>query len=300
MVRAPIAAALDRARVVVVDPAPQRAAASLPDCEVHRAEPGLLLNALTARPALAGVGSGRPAGYRTTCFLPTVIDEHRDLVFPEGDLLQSEAIAKIAGRGLPRTGHLLFDAGNCAASALHYLAPPEGLTTSIALGMGGMGYAVAGAIGAQLGAAAGDRTVVLCGDGAFLMLGMELHTAVELGLPILFVVFNNAGHGMCVTRQQQFFDGRLEASRYPAASFVEVANGLAGRRSMWAGAAATPIELDAALDSLEEWDGQGPALLELILRREEMPPFTPFLSADAPVGDLHAAPTPLSAQPTAA
>ena len=118
------------------------------------------------------------------------------------------------------------------------------------------------------------------------MLGMELHTAVELGLPILFVVFNNAGHGMCVTRQQRFFEGRVEASRYPAASFVEIARGLAGRSPMWTGAASTTIELDAALDSLADWDGKGPALLELIIQREEMPPFTPFLEADAPVGDL--------------
>ena len=288
MVRAPIAAALGRARVIVIDSAPQRAAAALPNSDVHCADLLPLVQALTARAELADVGPGRPVNYRTTCFLPKVIEAHRDLAFAGHDLLQSEAITMIASRGLPDSGHLLFDAGNCAASALHYMPAPSGLTTTIALGMGGMGYAVAGAIGAQLGAAAGERTVVFCGDGAFLMLGMELHTAVELGLPILFVVFNNAGHGMCVTRQQRFFDGRLEASQYPAASFVEIARGLAGRNHMWAGAAASTVELEAALDSLEDWNGEGPALLEIIIQREEMPPFTPFLAADAPVGDLSA------------
>ena len=300
MVRAPISDALDRARVIVVDPAPQRAAAAMPHSDIFCADLGLLIDALSMRADLARVGPGRPQGYQVTRFLPTVVEEHRDVIYPDGDLLQSEAIHMIASRALPPSGHLLFDAGNCAASALHYLSTPSGLTTTIALGMGGMGYAVAGAIGAQLGASAGDRTVVLCGDGAFLMLGMELHTAVELGLPILFVVFNNAGHGMCVTRQQRFFEGRVEASRYPAASFVEIARGLAGRRSMWAGAAATTLELDAALDSLADWDGAGPALLEIVIRREEMPPFTPFLPADAPVGNLTMTPFSASSRPSAA
>ncbi|HCH66348.1 MAG TPA: acetolactate synthase, partial [Deltaproteobacteria bacterium] len=306
MVRAPIRAALDRARIIVVDPAPQRAAAALPTSDVHRADLNLLLDALWATPGLTGAGPGRPNRYEVTRFLPTVVEEHRHVRLPQGDLLQSEAIAMLAERALPDSGHLLFDAGNCAASALHYMATPQALTTTIALGMGGMGYAVAGAIGAQLGAADGDRTIVLCGDGAFLMLGMELHTAVELGLPILFVVFNNAGHGMCVTRQQRFFEGRVEASRYPAASFVEIARGLAGNHDMWAGAASTPVELDAALDSLQAWNGNGPALLELIIQREEMPPFTPFLSADAPEGVLpspalpRTVATPDASRPTAA
>ena len=297
MVRAPIRATLDHARIIVVDPAPQRAAAALPQSDVHCADLDLALQALCLRTDLAAVGPGRPTDYRVTRFLPSVVESHQDVALADGDLLQSEAIQMLAERALPRAGHLLFDAGNCAASALHYMTTPQQLTTTIALGMGGMGYAVAGAVGAQLGAADGERTVVLCGDGAFLMLGMELHTAVELGLPILFVVFNNAGHGMCVTRQQRFFGGRVEASRYPAASFVEIARGLAGHRSMWAGAAATPVELDAALDSLEAWDGQGPALLELVIQREEMPPFTPFLPADAPEGDL---PTPSFARASTA
>src|SRR6185436_18776180 len=103
-------------------------------------------------------------------------------------------------------------AGNCAATALHFLDIPRDTTSTIALGMGGMGYAIAAAIGASLGTA--RPAVVLCGDGAFLMGGMEIHTAVELGLPVLFVVFNNGKHGMCMTRQQLYFEGRVEASRY--------------------------------------------------------------------------------------
>ena len=108
-------------------------------------------------------------------------------------LLQSEALS-ILQEFLPQNGHMLFDAGNCAASALHYLTMPKGSSGTIALGMGGMGYSIPAAIGAQLESSLETQTTVICGDGAFLMLGLEVHTAVELGLPILFVVFNNNKH----------------------------------------------------------------------------------------------------------
>ena len=144
---------------------------------------------------------------------------------PRGELLQSEALETLQAF-LPTKGHVLFDAGNCAAAALHYLRIPKHVSTTVALGMGGMGYAVAAAVGAQLGSRRGSRTMVFCGDGAFLMLGTEVHTAVHYRLPILFVVFNNGMHGMCVTRQQLYFDGRLESSRYPAISVTATARGL--------------------------------------------------------------------------
>ncbi len=184
-------------------------------------------------------------------------------------------------RFLPTKGHVLFDAGNCAAAALHYLRIPGDVSATIALGMGGMGYAIAGAIGAQLGSPRGSRTMAFCGDGAFLMLGTEVHTAVDYQLPILFVVFNNGMHGMCVTRQQLFFDGRLECSRYPAVSVAAVARGLGSPDRLWVGSAGTVEELDEVLRDQPRWSGR-PGVLELRLRREEMPPFTPFLPADEP------------------
>ena len=63
-------------------------------------------------------------------------------------------------------------------------------------------------------------------------------------------------------------------------------------------------DLDAALDELSDWQWSGPAVLELTLRREEVPPFAPFLPADAPVIDKpaegHALPVPSPFRPRAA
>lgn len=197
-----------------------------------------------------------------------------------GNLLQSEAL-EVLQRFLPTSGHLTFDAGNCAAAALHYLRTPRNVSTTIALGMGGMGYAIPAAVGAQLGSPADTKTMVICGDGAFLMLGTEVNTAVQHNLPILFVVFNNGMHGMCVTRQQLYFEGRIEGSRYPAVSIADMARGLGSPDRLWVGSAGTVEDLNQRL-----WEyralADGPGVLELCLNQEQIPPFTPFLSSDAP------------------
>jgi len=57
-----------------------------------------------------------------------------------------------------------------------------------------MGFAVPAAIGAQL-ANPRLRPLVLVGDGAFQMTGVELSTAVRFGLNPIVVVLNNAGYG---------------------------------------------------------------------------------------------------------
>jgi indolepyruvate decarboxylase len=57
-----------------------------------------------------------------------------------------------------------------------------------------MGFAVPGAIGAQC-ANPKLRPLVLVGDGAFQMTGMELGTAVRLGFNPIVVVLNNRGYG---------------------------------------------------------------------------------------------------------
>jgi acetolactate synthase-1/2/3 large subunit len=224
-----------------------------------------------------------PGFYARTYFAPTLSSPVEPLgpVSRSSTLLQSDALA-IFRAYLPKAGHVLFDAGNCAASALHYLDLPRGVSGTIALGMGGMGYAIAGGVGAQLGSPSGHRTVVFAGDGAFFMAGFEVHTAVDLRLPILFVIFNNNMHGMCVTRQQLFFAARLEAVRYKPVNIAQVARGFGGPEDLWVARVTTAAELVAALDDYTERNIDRPGVLELCLEQEEVPPFVPFLGPSAP------------------
>ena len=57
-------------------------------------------------------------------------------------------------------------------------------------------------------------TVIVAGDGAFFMHGMEIHTAVQYELPITVVLFNNNAHAMCVTREQLFYGDQYSYNRF--------------------------------------------------------------------------------------
>ena len=63
-----------------------------------------------------------------------------------------------------------------------------------ATGYGALGYATGAAVGAAL-AAPGVPVLCLIGDGGLMFAPGEVLTAVELGLDITFVVFNNRGFG---------------------------------------------------------------------------------------------------------
>jgi len=67
-----------------------------------------------------------------------------------------------------------------------------------------LGFAVPAAIGAQL-AAPERRPLVLVGDGAFQMTGMELSTAARYGLSPIVVVLNNGGYAT----ERLMCDGRF-------------------------------------------------------------------------------------------
>lgn len=278
MTRAPLGEAFTRADLAVVNVDAGAVVRALDPSLVVEADAGLVFDQLHVRWRERAFVCPPVEDYRRTRFRPMRAPTEAP-VLPDA-LLQSEALAMLQPY-LPERGHLVFDAGNCAASALHYLDVPAETTTTIALGMGGMGYSMGGAIGAQLGSVQGTRTVVLCGDGAFLMGGLEVHAAVELGLPILFVVFNNGRHGMCVTRQQLMFEGRRECSEYGSVRIAQLAGALGDPSSLWTGRAATASQLAAALDDFHRHHLHGPGVLELHLPVEEVPPFTPFLAADA-------------------
>ena len=70
------------------------------------------------------------------------------------------------------------------------------------VGLSTMGYALPAAIGAKL--AAPDRAAVaLTGDGGFLFTAAELGTAVEWGLPIVVLLWNNDGLGQIRDRMTE-------------------------------------------------------------------------------------------------
>lgn len=77
-------------------------------------------------------------------------------------------------------------------------------------GLGTMGFGLPAAIGAQLGAA-GQKVVLITGDGSIQMTMQELGTAIEQELPLKIFVMNNKQLGMVRQLQEFYCDKRYIA-----------------------------------------------------------------------------------------
>ena len=176
-------------------------------------------------------------------------------------------------RILPDGVDVVVDAGNTGAAAVHQLPSRRGGRFLVALGMGGMGYSFGAAIGVAVGR--GRRTVVIAGDGSFFMHGSEIHTAIQYRLPVVFVLFNNNAHAMCVTREQLFYDADYSFNRFLPSSLG------AGLAAMYPGLRAVDVtttdELSEALGTALASDG--PSVVTVECSADEIPPFAPFLNS---------------------
>lgn len=191
-----------------------------------------------------------------------------------GPGLRYHSLLECISRALPPDTDVFADAGNTGAAAVHHLCVPQGGRFVIALGMGGMGYAFGAGIGSAFGCHSLRRTVIIAGDGAFYMHGMEIHTAIEHHLPIVFIVLNNNAHAMCVARERLFYRNSHSRNLFRTTYLGD------GIGAMFPGlpahTARTTAELTTALaDCLST---PGPSFLEIICDPDEIPPFIPFLT----------------------
>ena len=109
---------------------------------------------------------------------------------------------------------------------------------------GTLGSGFPSALGAK--AAFPDRPVVsITGDGGFLFAATELATAVQYGLNVVVLVFNNSAYGNVRRDQIEGFGGRVIASDLVNPDFVAFAESF-GARGM---RATTPDELRTALET---------------------------------------------------
>ena len=109
---------------------------------------------------------------------------------------------------LPEDAIVTTDIGNVCSAANAYLRFQQPRKFLAALTFGNCGFAYPAALGAKL-ARPQDPVAAVVGDGAW---GMSLHevmTAVEEGLPVAALVFNNQQWGAEKRNQVDFYDNRF-------------------------------------------------------------------------------------------
>jgi len=121
-----------------------------------------------------------------------------------------------------------------------------------------LGYAFPTALGAKV--AAPDKPVVcVTGDGGFLYAVGELATAVQYGINLVTIVFNDQAFGSTKSDQQRNYQGRIVATDLKNPDFVKLAESFGAR-----GMKADPADIGRALTELYErylGEAQAQALL---------------------------------------
>jgi acetolactate synthase-1/2/3 large subunit len=160
---------------------------------------------------------------------------------------------------------VLTEAGNAFAWGTNALAfrTPGRYRTSTA--WGAMGHATCGVIGATL--ATGTPAVALVGDGAMLM-QTEISTAVQYGIPAVWIVLNDGLYGM-IEQGMRAQGLRPLETKLPATDFAAHARAL--------GAEGVRVEhepeLDAALAGIASRTRTRPIVVDVRIDPDEPAPF---------------------------
>ena len=132
----------------------------------------------------------------------------------------AEIVAWLRSR-LPEDAIIANGAGNFAGWVSRYCRYPR-WRTQVAPANGSMGYGVPAGVAAKV--AHPERMVVsINGDGDFLMNGQELATAVQYGLPVIFLVVNNNMYGTIRMHQERDYPARVYATGLRNPDFAALA-----------------------------------------------------------------------------
>lgn len=168
---------------------------------------------------------------------------------------------------IPRDSVIFGDMGNTYSWILRYFQSyPEGMNF-LPSGLACMGSSVAACIGGKLGKPA-SPVVCICGDGDFMMTGMEVLTAVEYKIPVIWVVLKNNRLGMIHDVQALSYQGRYSACMFNEVDFVSIAQAMGATGVRLTAPDEVGPAVHAALNS------RGPVILEATIDPDEKFPLT--------------------------
>jgi len=173
---------------------------------------------------------------------------------------------------MPANTRYVCDIGEFSNFVLKYLEIPTGGDFEINLDYGAMGSAIAG--GAGVYAADSNRPVaVLAGDGCFFMNGMEILTAKEYRMPIVYFVINNAMLSYVERGQTFLYNRTIPDYKQERISIAEMMR-VAGVRSMTVNQLEDAANIPAFIEAMD-----GPCVIEVVTDGSEPAPILDRLKA---------------------
>jgi acetolactate synthase-1/2/3 large subunit len=175
---------------------------------------------------------------------------------PQWDLMRAIRAA------IPDDGILVQDMNQMGYYSRNYYPVYQPRTYLTASQLGTLGAAFPLALGAKV--AQPNRAVVaLCGDGGFLYNAQELATAVQYGIHVVVIVFNDNAYGNVLRAQLEQFHGHVLGTRLHNPDFVKLAEAYGVASVRVHGAAQLEAMLRQALHT------KAPALIEAPVGRME-------------------------------
>lgn len=261
--------AAGKTRIVHLDSDPGVIGANYPTEVAVVSDARLGLEAIVA--AIAGQTRQTDAAARVAAAKKRKFDAFNTLAYSDATPIRPERVIATLQRHLPPDAVIVADPGTpCPYVSGYYefLKPGRHFISNRA--HGALGYAMSGAVGAQLGRP-NAKVVALMGDGSFGFTAGELETIVRLGVPITMMVFSNAVFGWIKAGQKAGFGERYFSVDFNRTDHAKVAEAFGVK----AWTVADPNDLDNTLKAALAHDG--PSLIDVIAQ--------PLNEARAPVSE---------------
>ncbi|USD65314.1 acetolactate synthase 2 catalytic subunit [Vibrio sp. SCSIO 43136] len=124
-----------------------------------------------------------------------------------GDLIYAPLMLKQLSDMMPDSSMISTDVGQHQMWAAQHTQPRDPQNYITSAGLGTMGFGLPAAMGAAV-ARPNDQSILVSGDGSFMMNVQELGTLKRRQIPVKMVLINNQRLGMVRQWQSLFFDGR--------------------------------------------------------------------------------------------
>ncbi|HYX14784.1 MAG TPA: scytonemin biosynthesis protein ScyA [Nostoc sp.] len=191
---------------------------------------------------------------------PKAIEPAPDVDYPVRPEVLMAAIQKIIVENTDAI--VMAECGNSFTWSTHLLQFSEANRYRVSTGVGAMGHAVTGVLGAAL--ASNSIAVGIVGDGAMLM-NNEISTAVKYKIPAIWIVLNDARYNMCHQGMKVLGLKGADAT-LPPTNFAMIARGMGAEALV----VVRESEIEAALE--QAIASNAPFLIDVVIDADRPAP----------------------------